>query len=197
MKNIGMKKVLVFVLYNIFTGCTFNQNNTSQSLVLKTEKESAINLERKLNSIFGEVDSLKILRSIGCSQGYFAYISPTYVLRIPSYIYNELEILKEYNQATERLSCELWVFEKDSAHLGNICTDLIDVNLPKPKRVLNSFQGRIKVYFGDKEEVWGNETCKGFIWIKEMEFIDPLHNNKKILIKDKYLWKVINLGTPG
>lgn len=154
-------------------------------------------LNEKLESFLGTIDSSSILESVGCIQGYFGHLSSEYVLKIPSSIYTEKETMKEYNLNERGLQCELLVFEKDSSHLANICTDVIIMNYPKTKKTIKSIGGTMKVFIGNKEELWGNKVNNSYIKINKIEFIDSLNNNKKIVFKDKFLWKVINLGTPG
>ena len=152
---------------------------------------------KKIDEIFGEIDSTKIVSSIGCIEGYFGHISPKYVLRIPATIYNYQENIQEYTFDQNGLSCELLVFEQDSSHLANICTDIIIVNYPKPKRTIKSIGGYIKVYNGNPRELWGEIVNNTYIEIIKIEFIDSLENNQKIIVKDKIFWEVPYLGVPG
>jgi len=79
-------------------------------------------------------------------------VSPEFVLRIPEMIYSEQENVREYDYSKDSIQYEIFVFEKDSAHLANICTDVLIMNYPKPKRkIKNVVQGKIKVFIGNKE----------------------------------------------
>jgi hypothetical protein len=118
-------------------------------------------------------------------------------LRIPETIYGELESNKEYILEESKIVCELFIFKRDSSHLANICTDFIIINYPKPLRIIKSVKGKINVLIGNNEQLWGNEVNNAYIKIMNLEFIDTLNNKRKIEIKEKYLWKVLNLGTPG
>lgn len=94
----------------------------------KQETEHSIDI--KLEDYFENIDSADIIESVGCFQGYFGYLNSEHVIRIPSSIYTEKETNKEYDLSEKGLQCELLIFEKDSSHLANICTDIIVVNYP-------------------------------------------------------------------
>ncbi len=170
-----------------------NNENKKQDIELASNEQ----INEKLSSIFGEIDSTKIINSIGCIQGYFGHISPEYVLKISSKIYSQNESTQEYNFGQNGLQCELLVFEKDSSHLANICTDVLFVNYPEPKRTIKSIKGRMKVFNGNPRELWGEKVNNTYIEIRELEFVDSLDDNRKIIVKDKIFWEVPYLGVPG
>lgn len=192
-----MKHISLFLLTLVLMGCAQKQNETNSNKDTPNKKEKSITLEENLYNIFGKVDSTNILNSIGCTHGYFGHLSSEFVIRIPSSIYSRQEHKKEYNLLNGGLQCELLIFEKDSSHLANLCSDIAVVNFPKPKRRLNAVQGKIKVFFGNTEELWGRQVNNAYIKIENLEFIDTINHHRKIEIKEKFLWQVLNLGTPG
>ncbi len=204
MKAIIIQSFFLFGLIFIL-GCETRKDKENENLNIKREsieklaKDSLqkVNVEKKLTDIFGAIDSSKIITSIGCDQGFFGYISSQYILKIPSGIYYSYENTQEYKNSVLGLPCELYVYENDSSHLANICTDLIIMNLPKPVRKLESINNDIKVYKGNPIELWGSIVNRIYIKIEKIEFRDTLNNNHKIEIKDLYLWEVPFLGTPG
>lgn len=191
-----MKKIILFLWITLFLSCFQKKSPTNSKVEADLKVSNSLYLKSKLEDLFGKVDSTKILHAVGCTQGYFAYVSAEFVLRIPASIYSEMEGEKEFNLERDGIQCDLFVFEKDSSHLANICTDIILTNYPTHKRKLKSIQGDIKVFMGNKEELWGKEINNAYIKIENMEFVDSI-NHRKIVIKDKYLWDVLNLGLPG
>ena len=161
------------------------------------EDSNKLSLDEKLLAVFGGVDSSRVLKSIGCVQGFFGYINSEYLIKIPSSIYTESESYKEYDLAENSLYCELLIFPPDSAHLANICTDIIIMNYPKPERTIKSSDGKVKVLMIEQTNLSGRQINKAFIEIEHIEFLDTLNNNRKIDIKNKLLWEVLYLGTPG
>lgn len=161
------------------------------------ENIEAESLANDLFSTFGKVDSVQILESIGCYGGYFGRLDSKYVLKIPSSIYSEEKGTTTYSLDELGEPCELIIFNKGEAHLGNICTDLIQIGLPKANRILTTTTGKIKVYIGNPEPLWRDTVNNAYVEIERMTFFDSESNQKKIEIKHKYLWKVVNLGTPG
>ena len=191
-----MKQIYLIILFSVLLSCSTRQSSVENSKLNNTESES-LAIEKKLENVFGKIDSTKILNSIGCVQGYYDYISSEYVVRIPYSIYSNIESRKEYSLGKKGNECELLVFEKDNSNLSNICTDIILINSPKPKRVLRSVQGKMRVFIGNEEGLWGNFVNNTYIHIERVVFVDTLSNNKRIMIENKYLWKVLNKGIPG
>ncbi len=155
-------------------------------------KQDRAKLSKAIATCFGQIDFSMNRPAIGCAAGYYVLASSEYVLHIGSAIH---DIFNQGNFSCTQLqvkgneiSCQLWLFEKEKAHLGNICTDVILVDQPKPIQKLNAVNGTLKVIFTPKDR-------NAFIKIDKLIFEDS--NHQPLRLEDIILWDVKNIGISG
>ena len=177
---------LLLVTVILFTNCTLNK---SSEFIDENSSDKKVLQE--------PTDKDKVVDAVGCIEGFFGLIDHNLVLKLPTDIYrpriielNEKQKPTIYNTDENGLRCELQIFEKDSAHLANICTDIQMVNYPKKIRTLRSIDGKLSVV----HEKINDEL---YIHIEKITFIDSLNQNRIIEIKEKIFWKTPYLGIPG
>ncbi len=162
------------------------------------KKVSFKNNENVVLECFQGIDTTKGLVALGCVGDYYAIIDSNLVVKIK----RNLPIV-DYNNCTNvdidsingQYTAELYIFKNGQANLKNLCIDII-LEKEEPLRSCQAIKGQILVNYSDPTNYYGKMQPKVSIYIKELIFIDP-KTKKRIEIKEKLLWKILDTGTPG
>ena len=188
-------KSLHFILFLSILATLLACNISSSETKQANEKTPPTN---SLLQIFESQNAEKIMTTTGCLSGFYALISDKCVLEFPFSIYRDSadEQIRTYAATSDWVDVKLWQFEKDSANLANICTDIIFVNAPKRKQKLAAIDGNYHVLCGNTTDIGWRKYQQTYILIDSLIFMDTLQQ-QRIKIEDKLLWEVPELGGAG
>jgi hypothetical protein len=191
---------LIFILTILTLVSCNNQSDTFDFSAIQYENPAILPDKSKntFSTCFADIDTSRAGRALGCSGWTYKLINDKYVIRIFPNVavqYDSCYTLTIDSSNAGRLT-ELLIFDNKDANLSNICTDLINVNIPRPKRKLHAQSGQLIVGFSDPTELYGNQTHHTTILIKKLVFIDSITGDK-IELENELLWKVLDTGTPG
>lgn len=152
----------------------------------------------RLSEHFSHVDTSNAGPSIGCVGSFYKQLSDSTVLVIrlkDNHIVDTASTLRIDSLGLDATAA-LWLFEKDSAHMSNICTDVIIVNLPKPLAMVPAVEGSLALMHHPRFDYYGNLQPVTSILVKHLTFADPRHK-QPIVVKGELLWRVLDRGMAG
>ena len=147
---------------------------------------------------FAHVDTAQAGFAIGCVGSFYKQLSDSTVLvlqlaeRLPSERAKTLQV----DSIGLLASAKLWLFAKDSAHMSNVCTDVIMANYPKPIAEAIAVSGTITLMEHPHVHYYGNDQPVTSILVHHLSFVDPRWK-KPIVVNDELLWKVLDRGRAG
>ena len=194
------RQIFLFSLL-ILVGCSYQTKSVVTAQRLPDEPERG-NHRGVVAPCFAGIDASRARESIGCSAGFFGVIDDKHVVGVFPELLVQFDRCQtvDVDSSNARLA-ELWAFDSKDAVicndlLANICTDLIVDNCPKPDRKLYAQSGQLIIAFSDLTELYGHQTHRTTVLIKNLVFVDS-RTAEKIELKNELLWKVLDLGTPG
>ncbi|WP_300665095.1 hypothetical protein [Fluviicola sp.] len=190
-------KVFVLLLGILFLLSCSNESNDNENESLLNRLNEKDRSTKTFETYFANMDSTKAGESIGCANGIYKLINNRYVLHITSDLPVQFDSCYSVSVGlNDRVNIELLVFDNKDASFASICTDLVNVNSPKPTQTWPAKSGLFVLGYSNPAVLHGIPMRQTSIYVNELIFIKP-QTGEHIRIARELIWKVADLGTPG